>query len=300
MNAQLKHSFKKERAQFFRGFKFLGIALAIFGFALSYPLMFKTAGAVLSEMSKTEAPEVGTAEIRIETASLAEANADGMGLGDMAAVYTSGSSVFSLSLVSLATYSALIIMLVMMKPAGGEQKKRAMIVPLCCGLQYKNYLIPKFVLYPLSVFAMSFLGGLASGGLCGSLFKNDALSSETILLASFMIAVYMAFVITVYLALGLCSSRPGVMVGVVFLGQMLLPSLLGMMGMTDYQPFALINLLSSLSNPGAGDILSENLANIFVSSAVALAIGVLLFFVTLAVLNGKRVDNQQEEKPPEF
>lgn len=292
MNAQLKHSFKKESAQFFRGFKPLWIVLAIFCFALAYPVLFKTAGAFLSEMSKAEAPEVGTAALQIETASISDA-----GAGAITAIPASATAVFSMSLVSLATYSLLIIMLIMMKPAGGEQKKRAMIVPLCCGLQYKNYLIPKFVIYPLSVFAVTFLGGLASGGLCGSLFKNDALSAETIALAAFMMAVYMAFVITVYLALGLCSSRPGVMVGVVFLGQLFLPSLFAMLGLNDYQPFALINLLSVLSNPGAGDILSENRTNILISSVIALAIGVLLFFVTLAVLNGKRVDNQQENKP---
>lgn len=297
MNAQLKYSFKKERAQFFRGFKLLGIALAIFGFALSYPLMSKLMVAFVGEMSNMETPQIGTAAIQAETASLAEANANGAGLGNIAAIYGSALTVFSMSLISLATYSSLIIMLVMMKPAGGEQKKRAMIVPLCCGLQYKNYLIPKFVIYPLTVFAVSFLGGLTAGGLCGSLFKSDKIPAETILLASFMIGVYMAFIITVYLALGLCSSRPGVMVGVVFLGQMLMPSLLAGMGLTNYQPFALFNLISALSAPNAGDILSENLTNILVSSVIALAIGILLYFITLAVLNGKKVDNQQEEKP---
>lgn len=297
MNAQLKYSFKKESAQFFRSFKLLGILLAIFGFALMYPLMSKMMGVILGEMNNMEMPQVGTAAIQSETASLAEANADGLGLGNIAEVYGSASSVFSLSLISLATYSSLIIMLVMMKPAGGEQKKRAMIVPLCCGLQYKNYLIPKFVIYPLSVFAVSFLGGLTAGGLCSSMFKNDAIHAGTIALASLMIGVYMAFVITVYLALGLCSSRPGVMVGVVFLGQMLLPSLLGAIGLSDYQPFSLLNLISALSAPNAGDIISENLTNILVSSVIAIAIGVLLFFITLAVLNGKRVDNRQEDKP---
>lgn len=297
MSAQLKYGFKKESAQFFRGFKLLGIVLAIFGFALVYPLMFKTAGVLLNEMSGADTPQVGTAMIAADSEPVAEAGTGGMGLGEFAAVYSSASAVFSMSLMSIAMYSALVIMLVMMKPAGGEQKKRAMIVPLCCGLQYKNYLIPKFVIYPLSVFAVSFLGGLAAGGICSSLFTSNNISADTIALASLMIGVYMAFIITVYLALGLCSSRPGVMVGVVFLGQMILPSLLAAIGLSDYQPFALINLISGLSDPNAGDILSENLTNILISSAITIAIGTLLYFITLAVLNGKRVDNQEEDKP---
>lgn len=302
MNVQLKYSFKKEFAHFIRGFKLLGIALAIFGFALFCPVMFKTAGDILEQMNDATTPEFGMAMIAADEAPIAEADSDDLGLGDMAAIYGSATSVFSISLVNLATYSTLVIMLIMMKPAGGEQKKRAMIVPLCCGLEYKNYLTPKFVIYPLSVFAMSFLGGLMTGGLCSSMFANDNIPAGTLALASLMIAVYIAFVITVYLAVGLCSSRPGVMVGVVFLGQMILPSLFAGMGLTDYQPFALLNLISALSSPEYSNILSENTANILVSMGISIVIGILLYFVTLAVLNSKRIDNQddQQSNRPEF
>lgn len=310
MNVQLKYSFKKEFAHFIRGFKLLGIALAIFGFALFCPVMFKTAGDILEQMNDATTPEFGTefgmAMISTDEAPIAEADPDAdsedLGLGDMAAIYGSATSVFSISLVNLATYSTLVIMLIMMKPAGGEQKKRAMIVPLCCGLEYKNYLTPKFVIYPLSVFAMSFLGGLMTGGLCSSMFANDNIPAGTLALASLMIAVYIAFVITVYLAVGLCSSRPGVMVGVVFLGQMILPSLFAGMGLTDYQPFALLNLVSALSSPEHSNILSDNTANILVSMGISIVIGILLYFVTLAVLNSKRIDNQddQQSNRPEF
>ena len=291
MNAQLKYSFKKERALFFRGFKLLGILLAIFGFALVNPIMFGTAGAMLEQMNDMEVPQIGTAVIQVEVPAADDPNLGE--LGELAGL-SSASSVFAVSLVMIAMYSSLIIMLVMMKPAGGEQKKRAMIVPLCCGLDYKSYLIPKFVIYPLSVFAAAFLGGLMAGGLCGSMFEKDRIYIDTIALASLMMAVYMAFVITVYLTLGLCSSRPGVMVGVVFLGQMILPSLLQGMGLTDYQPFSLITMLSVLSEPGGAEFLSNNIISILVSIAISIAIEILLFFVTLAVLNGKRIDNQEE------
>ena len=82
-----------------------------------------------------------------------------------------------------------------------------------------------------------------------------------------------------------------------FLGQLLLPSLLQGMGLTDYQPFSLITMISVLAEPGGAELLANNLTSIFVSIAISIAIGVLLFFVTLAVLNGKRIDNQEEKKP---
>lgn len=303
MNAQLKYSYKKEGAQFTRKFKLLGIILAIFGFALLNPLMYKFISVVLNGMNSMDleglnAPEM-QAEIQLALSEGASGtdSINGMDFGEVTAAYNSAQTMFSMSLAGMVSYSLLIIMIVMTKPAGGEQRKRAMIVPLCCGLDYKNYLIPKFVIYPLSVFGFAFLGGLTAGGLCNSLFENDVLSVGQVALVSFMLGVYMAFVITVYLALGLCSSHPGAMVAVVFVGELFLPSVVAAMGLSSYQPFALLNLIGALSDPSAGDILSKNLTNILVSSAISIAIGVLMFFITLAVLNGKRVDNQQEDKP---
>lgn len=301
MNAQLKHSFKKEGAQFTRKCKLLGIVLAIFGFAIMTPLLFKLISVALNgtngmEMPGFDGPEM-QAEIQLTAGEGGSGSLGGMGFDDVTNAYNSSQTMFSMTLAEMVSYSLLIIMIVMMKPAGGEQKKRAMIVPLCCGLEYRNYLIPKFIIYPLSVFGFAFLGGLTAGSLCNSMFENDILSVGQVALASFMLGIYMAFVITVYLALGLCTSHAGAMVAVVFVGELFLPSLVSAMGLSSYQPFALLNLIGALSDPSLGDILSENLSNIIISSAVSVAISVLMFFITLAVLNGKRVDNQQEDKP---
>lgn len=300
MKAQLKYSFKKEAAQFTRKLKLLGIILAIFGFALANPLLYKFVAVMLDTMNSMDLSELEQyqAEVVAEIQTGEGASGlDGLGLGDVAEAYSSAQVIFSMTLVSLAAYALLIIMLVMRRPAGSEQRKREMIVPLCSGLDYKSYILPKFVIYPLSVFGFAFLGALMAGGLCNSMFSEDRLSFGTLALAGFMLGVYMAFIITVYLALGLCTTRAGAMVAVVFVGQLFLPSFVSAMGLSSYQPFALMNLLSALSDPSQGDILGENLANIFISAGISIAIGILLFFVTLAVLNGKRVNNEEEDKP---
>lgn len=303
MKAQLKYSFKKELAQFTRKGKLLGIILAIFGFALFSPLLYKFVAFTLNAMNDMDLPGLDAPQYQAELVAEIQVSDDGGALGglDFGAVkeaYSSAQAIFATTLVSnFATYAVLIIMLVMRRPAGTEQRKREMIVPLCAGLDYKNYIVPKFVIYPLSVFVFAFLGSLMAGGLCNSLFPNDKLGFSQIALVSLMIGVYMAFIITVYLAVGLCSGRAGVMVAVVFIGQLFLPSLIAMLGLSKYQPFALINLISALSEPSLGDILSENLTNILISSLISIAIGVLLFFVTLAVLNGKRVNNEEEDRP---
>ena len=90
MSTQLKYSFKKESAQFFRTFKFWGIVLAIFGFALANPIMYKASGILFSELNKAPAG-TQTAAVQMSLADSSEAAADegllgGMGIVDMAAM----------------------------------------------------------------------------------------------------------------------------------------------------------------------------------------------------------------------
>ena len=296
MSSQLRYSFKKESAQFFRKFKFWGIVLAIFGFAFANPMMYKVTGILFKQLNDNQQFTVA-----IQTSAMPDSEnpADdllgGLGIGDMAAMYSRADSTFSMSLINFSSYSLLIILLVMMSAAGGEQKKRAMIVPMCSGLKFKNYLIPKFVIYPLSVFALTFLGGLTAGGLCNSLFEAGRVSFGIVALGSLLISVYMAFIVTVYLSLGLCTSRPGVMAGAVFIGQMILQSMLEGMGLGDYQPFTLVTVLSLMSAPDFE--LSEKMPSILTAIGLSIVIGVLMFFLALAVLGAKKIDNTEEEKP---
>lgn len=297
MSDQLKYSFKKERMLFFRTFKLWGIALAIFGFAVFNPLMYKLSGILFSQLNSNQ--QSMTATVQASEISGGESPVNdllgGMGISDMAAMYSSADSTFSLSLTNFSMYSLLIILLIMRSPAGGEQKKRAMIVPQCSGLKFKNYLIPKFVIYPLAVFVLTFFGGLTAGGLCNALFDNNRVGVEMIALGSLLIAVYLAFVVTVFLSLGICTSRPGLMAGAVFIGQLLLQTMLESMGLSDYQPFTLITVVGTMFNPGYE--LSEKTPSILVAVGLAVIISVLMFFLALGVMNAKKIDNQEEEKP---
>lgn len=297
MNAQLKYSFKKESAQLFRTFKFWGIVLAIFGFAISNPFMYKVTGLLFKQLNSNQ-PTV-TASVQISEQGGSDNALDdllgGMGIGEMTEMYSRADSTFSMSMISCTTYSLLIILLVMMSVAGGEQKKRAMIVPMCSGLKFANYLIPKFVIYPLTVFVLTFLGELTAGGLCNALFEVGRVSFGMIALGSLFMAIYLSFIVVVYLSLGICTSRPGIMAGSVFLGQLFLSSMLEGMGLRDYQPFTLTSVVGSMYSPGYD--LSEDTASILVSIGLSVVIGVLMFVLALAVLKAKKIDNQEEEKP---
>lgn len=305
MNTQLKYGFKKEFSQFFRKFKLLGIILAVFGFAIANPLMYKFSGVMFSEMSKMSSmPQTqssATAVVQnIASDTQSEAGSDlfgGMGLGDVANMYNNSSAMFSLSLVSFASYSLLIIMLVMMSAAGGEQKKRSMIVPMCSGLRFKNYLLPKFIIYPLSVFILTFLGGMTAGGLCNAIFDYDKISVDMIALGAVMMAVYVMFIVTIYLSLGLCTSRPGIMAGTVFIGQLVLDSFLEAAQLTDYQPFTLVAASNTIFTAGEDFDLSAKMPSILTAIGLSIVICVLMYFLALGVLNAKKIDNTEEDKP---
>lgn len=300
MSMQLKYSFKKESAQFFRTFKFWGIVLAVLGFALANPIMYKISGMLFSELNKA-ADKPQTAAVQMSFSDDTEVLPDegllgGVGIGDMAAMYSSANSTFAMSLMSFVSYSLLVVMLVMMSAAGGEQKKRAMIVPICSGLKNKNYLIPKFVIYPLSVFALTFLGSLMAGGLCNAMFEYGKVSMGMIALGGLLISVYLSFIVMVYLSLGLCTSRPGLMVGAVFLGQLFLQSMLEGMGLRDYQPFSLVTVLGEMYTTPNYDLAAKK-PSILTAIGLSIVIGALMFFLALGVLNAKKIDNEEEEKP---
>ncbi len=290
MSPQLRYSFKKERTQFFRT-KLLGMLLAVFCFAIANPLMAKMSGILFSELNKVSFP-TQAAQISVDAPDTDESLLGGMGIGDMAEFYNNGAMMLSMSLMNFASYSLLIVMLVMRSAAGGEQKNRAMIVPLCGGLQNKNYLLPKFVIYPLFSFVMTFLAGMLSGGLCSVLFENGKVSFGMMTLGSLLMAVYIMFIITLYLSLGLCTSRPGIMTGTVFIGQMILQSLLEGIGLEGYQPFSLVTAVNRMFV--SENYVAENTASILVSVGLSLVICVLMYFLALGVLGAKKINNQED------
>ncbi len=285
---QIRYGFKKEWLQFSRTFRLGGILIAIFSFALADPLMYMALNVMMNYMSNIDYSQM--------TASL------GMGTGADAFEMVSGmindsGLIFSMTMTDLCAMSLLIIMLILMSPAGGEQKKRATIIPSCCGLKYFNYLVPKFVIYPLTVFGGTFLATMTTGGLCNILFQENHVDFGMMLLAAFLCAVYAAFITTVYLSIGLCTSKPGVVTVLVYLGTSLVEIILTSLDLTKFHPFTLRALVTTEMFMGDFE-LSENIASICVGTLLSIIVMVLMFFMAYAVLNAKKINNQEDK--PEF
>ena len=300
---QLKCSFKKEWSHFFRTLRIWGVIAAILGFAVSNPLMFKFIAVLMDEVmpGTSDVSQIGISDI----SSLADNTPEngsgsifgGIDINDTLSVYSDAGLMFSVALASFATYGLLIIMLLLMSAAGGEQKKRAMIVPMCSGLEYKNYLIPKFTIYPLFTFAVSFVSALIAGGLCNSMFENNKITAGRLLLTSLDMSVYMMFIVCVFLSLGLCTSRPGIMVPSIFLGQMLVESLLNGLGMLRFHPFALLGYVDSGMITSSEYPFEDELPSFITAIALSIVISVMMYLLALGVLKAKKINNQKEIEP---
>lgn len=289
---QIKAGFKKEWLQYMRTFRFWGVLIAILSFGIADPLMYKSIAVMMSYM-----PDMLSASLIPAAASMAGEMAGGDVFEQMTALYNNAGIIYSVTLSGICTGATLVCMLILMSPAGGERKKRATIIPAASGLDYFNYLLPKYVIYPCTIFAASFVAAVAGGFLCKAMFTEGVFSVGTIMLASLLAAVYCVFIIAVYITLGVCTSRPGIATVSVYFGANITQVLLQGFELSQYNPFTLLFLVT-------GDMFSEefvladNIASIAVAIVLSIVISVLLFFLASTVLKANKINNQEDR--PEF
>ena len=288
---QIKAGFKKEWLQFFRTFRFGGLILAILSFAIADPLMYKMMAVMMDMLASTDMLAMAASAANDMSAAYNEV------LAEVGGLYSDAGLIYSMTNADLCASSVLITMLILMSPSGGEQKKRATIIPAAIGLDYFNYLVPKFVLYPMTVFVLSFLSSGIAGLLCNVMFTENRVSAGILLLGSLSCAVYATFSLTVYQAVGLCTSRPGVAAVTVYFGSTIIQIILTSMELTGFNPFTLRSLATGeLVSPDFS--LADNAASIGIGILLSVVISVVLFFMTYSVLNAKKINNQEDK--PEF
>lgn len=278
---QIKAGFKKEWLQFTRTFRLGGIILAIASFALADPLMYWAMNLMLEGISSMEASiTVGAEEI-----------------GEMASILNDAGLIFSVTMTEFCSTSTLIFMLILMSPCGGEQKKRATIIPACTGLGTFEYLFPKYILYPAAIFVTSFFSCIIAGGLCNLIFQNGTIGTGMLLLAALLCSVYLTFIAVVYMSIGLCTSRPGVVTVFMYVGVSIIQIVLNQLGLTRFHPLTLRSLISG-EMFSEDFVLAENIGSILVGIILSVVIGIMMFVLTYAVQKGTKIDNQIDK--PEF
>ena len=276
MNIQTKASFKKELLGYFRSYKLLTIALVIIGLAVMSPLLIAGMGALMDAMSDLY-EEMGT-DVTEMTEMLTESSSIGVG-----------------SAIESITVAGLIVMLLLLnKAAGGELKKRAVIIPKSAGLRSFAYIFPKFIIYPLSAFVLAVVAVFAAWAVSIPLFDvNDAVFSG-VLLAGVLTGVHLMLYICFHLTLGTATGKAGMSAAICITVSMLLPNILALMDASYmFNPFTL-NIMASLS-VSSGYLSGPELFDNVVTILFALGVMLVAYLIALFAQNAKKIDNTGNE-----
>lgn len=279
---QIKAGLKKEWLQFTRTFRLGGIILAIASFALADPLMYWAMNLLLDGISTTQT---------------AVADTGALDIGEVASVFNNAGVVFSMTMAEFCSTSTLIFMLILMSPCGGEQKKRATIIPSCTGLGTLEYLIPKYIIYPAAIFVVTLASCMMAGGICNLMFTDGAIDAGMMFLAAVLCAVYLTFILVVYMSIGLCTSRPGVVTVFMYIGVSIVQIFLNQLGLTKFHPLTLRSLVTGEMFTESF-VLADEVGSMAVGTVLSVVIGVMMFVMTYAVQKGTKINNQVDK--PEF
>jgi len=276
MGIQTRANFKKEFLAFFRANRFTILAATVIAIALLSPLLITGLGAMMTAMS----------DIYDEM---------GMDVTGMTDMLGSHSSIGVMSSVSDLTTTALIVFLLLInRHAGGEQKKRAVIIPRSSGLRSFSYIFPKFIIYPLSAFALGFAGMIASWFVSGLLFQVHDVIFSVVAIAGALVGVCLMLYVCFHLAFGTATGRPGLSATFCIIASFILPHAIALADADlVFNPFALPLMASeAISNGFVTFSQGEDMA---VTVSVAFGIMLLTYFIALFAQNAKRIDNRGNE-----
>ena len=275
MDIQIKASFKKEILAFSRTKMFIIIAIILIGMMLTSPLMIRGLALLMDAMS----------DIYEEF---------GMDITALTGELSSNATLGATQAVSDVSQMGLLVFLLLINGfAGGEQKKRSTIIPRSAGLGSMGYILPKFIIYPLTAFVLGFIGLIAASWVSVFVFDNNDIIWSGVFTAGVLIGVYLMLYICLHLAIGTATGKAGLSSAACIVAALLLPTVFAVMDpggeIMAYNPFALNTTANYIIN-GA-----EVHGEAFISAAFAVGIMVAMFFIALFAQNAKKVDNTGNE-----
>jgi len=276
MGTQLKANFKKEFLAYFRTNGFTIIAASLIAIAIMTPVMLVVMGALMTAMSDVYAEM-------------------GVDITGMTYAISSNSSTAVMSSVNDLTMVALIVLLLLLnRHAGGEQRKRSVIIPRSAGLTTFSYIFPKFIVYPLSAFVLGVAGMMASWFVSGLLFDVNDVPLVMAALAGALVGVCLMLYVCFHLSFGTATGLPGLSATVCIIASFFLPFAITVADADlVFNPFALP--LMATQAVGNGFITASERQDIIITVLIAFAIMILTYFIALFAQNAKKIDNRGNE-----
>jgi len=276
MNQQTKACFKKEILSFFRTYRFLIFVLILVGWAGLSPLMVRGLGLTLEAFTPIYE------EFGMDVSEVVDTLAGRASIGLINAVASIGA-------VGLISYLILINSF-----AGGEQKKRSIMIPKSSGLSNFSYLFPKYIIYPLAALVISVVAAAVAWGVSVMTFELNDVTFQGALLGGVLAGISLMFYTCIHLTLGTASSRPAMSSVVCIIASQMLPDIFSALGSDMvYNPF----LIGALAAEAAfvGNIRMFVSAEIIITIIIAFVLMIALFYIALFAQNAKRVDNRGNE-----
>jgi len=256
-----------------RSFRFFGIVIAFLGCAAYGPFSAKLVSNMYGGMDPN-------AEILA-----------GVTAGQMA---ESAGDPFYSTLGMIADLSMLLAMVLLTAAAGGEQKKRSVIMPQTAGLTPAGYVLPKFMLYPLLIFSVTMLSAFAADAMSVGMTNTTRGLSE-VLSAGALTGVYTAFVTCFYLFMGISTVQPGLSVVYVYVANaMIVPMIAEAFEVNKFTPWSLPNMAGTART--ADGIGAEKTGNIIATVAITLVLCLAFAFAALFAVTAKKTDNSADDE----
>ncbi|MDR2600226.1 MAG: hypothetical protein LBC73_08125 [Oscillospiraceae bacterium] len=277
MNIQTKASFKKEVISFFRTYTFVIVALVIIGLAALSPIMITGMAFIMDAMSEL------SNEIGVDVTEITNL------------LDTSSSSTGVISSISDITGVGLIVFLLLInKAAGGELKKRAVIIPRAAGLRSFPYIFPKFIVYPITGFVITFVAMFISWGVSTVVFEANNIAFANVFIAAVLTGVFIMFYTCFHLTIGTATGKAGMSAAICIVASFLLSNIFAVANL-DYMfnPFALNSLAASVTVRGS--LSSSEIMDIVFTILFALGIMVVAYLIALFAQNAKKIDNTGNE-----
>jgi hypothetical protein len=275
---QLKACFKKELLAFWRTKRVIILSSVFIGLALFLPLFTQGMNAIVESMAEFYSEEF------MEMSN---------------SVFSNASNGLVTAISSFSEIALLMFLLLLNPFAGGEQKKRSVIIPRSSGLRSFSYIFPKYIVYPAAVFVLSFLSVLTASGISAVIFEVNDLEMSRVMLAAVLLGVYLMMYVCFHLSLGTATGKAGMSAAICVTVSMILPILFQAiqvaeqmssgtiegMGTYAYNPFALALMASSVMY---GDI---PVREVVMTVLFALVIMAIVYFIALFAQNAKKIDN---------
>ncbi len=283
------NGFRKEFMFYTRGGRLAITIIVMLVLAVMSPLMFGMMGSMMESMKEFMPEDDPSAAAMLEVFNF------------------SASDMVMYTVDYVGSLGAIIILFLFKGAAGGEQKKRSVIIPQCAGLTAEQYALPKFLIYPPVIFTITFVSIFAGSGVSALMFPGE-LDWSMVLISAVCSGVFLAFITALQFCVGICTGSANLAIIIAIVMQMFLPSILGFFRVDRFNPFALLSIAlqsaagsgssenSFLSTVGTTGISNDvTPLNIAVSIGTAIILSVLMYFTALFVLHSKEVHNEGDE-----